>query len=69
MGRVSISFITPITLAAGRNMLLVKVCQGPQHKDPEVQNNWSMQLRLCDELGRGVAFKSLLSELPAGGRE
>ena len=60
-------FITPVTLTAGRNTLLVKVCQGPQHKDPEVQNNWSMQLRLCDDLGRGVAFKSLLPASPVSG--
>jgi hypothetical protein len=53
-------FVTPVTLTAGRNTLLVKVCQGPQHKDPEVPNNWTMQLRLCDEAGRGVAFKSTL---------
>jgi len=55
-------FITPITLVAGRNTLLVKVCQGPQHKDPEVPNNWSLQLRLCDEHGRGVAFKTGVPE-------
>lgn len=60
-------FVTPVTLTAGRNTLLVKVCQGPQHKDPEVQNNWSMQLRLCDDLGRGVAFKSLLPASPVSG--
>lgn len=50
-------FIAPIKLKAGRNTLLVKVCQGPQHKDPEVPNNWSLQLRLCDADGRGVEFK------------
>lgn len=62
-------FVTPITLTTGRNTLLVKVCQGPQHKDPEVPNNWTVQLRLCDELGRGIAFKSILPESPAvGGR-
>jgi hypothetical protein len=55
-------FITPITLVAGRNTLLVKVCQGPQHKDPEVPNNWSLQLRLCDAQGRGVAFKTVVPE-------
>ena len=53
-------FITPIQLKAGRNTLLVKVCQGPQHKDPEVPNNWSLQLRLCDEQGRGIEFKPAL---------
>ena len=26
-------FITPITMKAGRNTLLVKICQGPQHKE------------------------------------
>jgi hypothetical protein len=49
-------FITPITLKKGRNTLLVKICQGPQHKDPEVPNNWSLQLRLCDADGRGIEF-------------
>lgn len=49
-------FIAPIRLNAGRNTLLVKVCQGPQHKDPEVPNNWSLQLRLCDDDGRGIEF-------------
>lgn len=50
-------FVAPIKLLTGRNTLLVKVCQGPQHKDPEVPNNWSMQLRLCDQQGRGSAFQ------------
>lgn len=53
-------FIAPITLQPGRNTLLVKVCQGPQHKDPEVPNNWSLQLRLCDEQGRGIEFKPIV---------
>jgi len=55
-------FITPIQLKAGRNTLLVKICQGPQHKDPEVPNNWSLQLRLCDADGRGIVFQSRLTE-------
>lgn len=50
-------FTTPITLKQGRNMLLVKICQGPQHRDPEVPNNWTFQLRLCDEQGLGVPFE------------
>lgn len=49
-------FITAVSLAAGRNRLFVKICQGPQHRDPEVPNNWSFQLRLCDEDGLGVEF-------------
>ena len=53
-------FVTPVKLLTGRNTLLVKVCQGPQHKDPEVQNNWSLQLRLCDNQGRGIPFQPLL---------
>ena len=52
-------FVTPIRLKAGRNTLLVKVCQGPQHKDPEVPNNWTVQLRLCDVQGRGIEFKPM----------
>ena len=55
-------FVTPIQLKAGRNTLLVKVCQGPQHKDSEVPNNWSLQLRLCDEQGRGIEFKAIPTE-------
>jgi hypothetical protein len=55
-------FVTPITLAAGRNRLLVKVCQGPQHRDPEVPNNWSLQLRLCDAEGRGIEFRVVAPE-------
>lgn len=55
-------FITDVTLKSGRNALLVKICQGPQHKDPDVPNNWSLQLRLCDETGRGVRFRSALGE-------
>ncbi len=53
-------FVAPIQLKSGRNTLLVKICQGPQHKDPEVPNNWSLQLRLCDAEGKGIAFKSAL---------
>lgn len=52
-------FVTPIKLAAGRNTLLVKICQGPQHKDPEVSNNWSLQLRLCDNQGQGIKFAAM----------
>ena len=49
-------------LKAGRNTLLVKICQGPQHKDPEVPNNWSLQLRLCDADGRGIPFNTGLTK-------
>jgi hypothetical protein len=42
------------TLRAGRNELLVKVCQNEQ-TDAWAQQ-WSFQLRLCDSLGGAVPF-------------
>jgi hypothetical protein len=53
-------FVTPVRLSAGANRLLVKICQGPQHKDPEVPNNWSLQLRFCDATGVGLGLTSAL---------
>jgi len=50
-------FTAPVTLRAGINRVLVKVCQGPQHSDPAVGNAWSMQLRFCTADGAGVALK------------
>jgi hypothetical protein len=50
-------FIAPVTLREGRNIVLVKICQGPQHKNPEVPNNWSLQLRFCNAGGAGVGVK------------
>lgn len=55
-------FIAPVHLRKGKNTVLVKICQGPQHKDPEVPNNWSLQLRFCDAEGAGVGLRS---QLPA----
>lgn len=49
-------FVAPATLREGVNRVLVKICQGPQHKDPEVPNNWTLQLRFCDESGTGVGL-------------
>lgn len=49
-------FITPVKIPAGKNRLLVKICQGPQHVDPAVPNNWSFQLRFCDATGGGVGL-------------
>jgi len=51
-------FRTTVTLKKGRNRMLVKVCQGPQHKNPAVPNNWSLQLRICDAEGAGVGVTS-----------
>ena len=53
-------FTTVVMLKKGTNRLLLKVCQGPQHKNPGVPNNWSMQLRLCDAEGAGVGVTSAL---------
>jgi len=52
-------FVAPAVMQAGRNEVLVKICQGPQHADPGVGNNWSFQLRFCDESGKGVGLKLL----------
>ena len=49
-------FIVGAKLKAGSNSLLVKICQGPKHVNPEVPNNWTFQLRLCDVTGGGVEF-------------
>ena len=60
-------FVTPVELVQGKNRVLVKICQGPQHKDPQVANNWSLQLRFCDETGTGMRLrpvKSIESEAP-----
>lgn len=50
-------FITPVTLDEGIHRVLVKICQGPQHVDPAVPNNWSFQLRFCGTDGAGAAFE------------
>jgi hypothetical protein len=57
-------FVAPVQLRRGANQLLVKVCQGPPNKDPQVPNNWSLQLRFCDEEGQGLPLRSLLPGLP-----
>ena len=54
-------FITPVTLKAGRNRILVKVCQGPHHRDPAVGNAWTFQLRFCSPDGQGLTFKTVLA--------
>jgi len=53
-------FTASIQLRKGRNQLLVKVCQGPQHKNPAVPNNWSLQLRICDRTGANVGTQVTL---------
>ena len=53
-------FIAPVRLKAGRNRLLVKVCQGPHHRDPAVGNAWTFQLRFCSADGEGLALRPIL---------
>ncbi|HEV7998855.1 MAG TPA: hypothetical protein VGP63_03170 [Planctomycetaceae bacterium] len=52
-------FRTPVQLRAGRNRVLVKICQGPHHRDPAVGNAWTFQLRFCSNDGAGVPLKRL----------
>lgn len=42
----------PVQLAAGRNTLLVKVCQNEQQED--WTREWEFQLRVCDALGTPI---------------
>ena len=53
-------FRTPVTLREGKNLVLVKICQGPPNRDPEVPNNWTFQLRFCDSAGAGLALEPIL---------
>jgi hypothetical protein len=46
------------TLKAGRNEILVKVCQNNQ-TEPWAQD-WKLMLRLCDDIGGAVPFKVVL---------
>ncbi len=62
-------FTVPANLKAGKNRLLVKICQGPQHKNPAVPNNWSLQLRFCDAGGAGVGLMSALPAIKATNSE
>jgi hypothetical protein len=57
-------------LRAGRNELLVKVCQNEQ-TDSWAQN-WSFQLRICDGIGGPVPLKIVAEkavEKPEGGKQ
>lgn len=56
-------FTAPVQLRRGKNRVLVKICQGPQHKNPAVPNNWSMQLRFCSNDGAAVGVHTSLPKL------
>jgi hypothetical protein len=59
-------FTAPVQLHQGKNRLLVKIGQGPQHKIPDVPNNWSLYVRFCDETGTGVGLRPMLPPVPEG---
>jgi hypothetical protein len=45
-----------VRLRAGRNTVLVKVCQSPANSEP----NWEFFLRIVDDSGKGIGFRSAL---------
>lgn len=51
------------TLKAGRNEILLKVCQNEQTE--EWAQQWSFQLRLCDAIGGAVPVTVVTEKLPA----
>jgi hypothetical protein len=51
------------TLRAGRNEILVKVCQN--HQDESWARQWSYQLRICDAIGGAVPVTVVPQKLPA----
>jgi hypothetical protein len=53
-------YVAAGALKAGRNEVLIKVCQNEQSED--WAQNWAFQARLCDAVGAAVPFK------PAKGR-
>jgi hypothetical protein len=46
-----------VSLRAGKNAVLVKICQTPA---PNVEPNWEFFLRVVDATGKGVAMKNAL---------
>lgn len=50
-------YTSDVNLVAGKNTLLLKVCQNEQ-KESWAQN-WSIQLRLCEPLGGAIPFTAL----------
>jgi hypothetical protein len=47
----------PVELKAGKNTVLVKVCQSAA---PNPEPNWEFMLRVVDETGKGIAMKSVV---------
>jgi len=55
-----------VQLKEGPNKLLVKACQGPQHSNKDVANNWTLQLRICKPDGATAGLTSLLPAMAEG---
>jgi len=51
-----------VTLQAGTNSVLVKVCQAPLAPPTHTEPNWEFLLRTCDASGKGLMFKDALPE-------
>lgn len=49
-------YIMPVTLKAGKNTLLVKVCQNKQVED--WTKEWEFQIRVCDSIGTAIAVQT-----------
>jgi hypothetical protein len=54
-------YIAKATLKAGRNELLLKVCQNEQKED--WAQDWGFQVRLCDSVGAAVPFTHNLAKI------
>ena len=53
-------------LKAGRNEVLLKVCQNEQEEN--WAQEWTVQVRVCDSVGAAAAFTEGKAEQKEGGR-
>lgn len=61
-------YIANATLRAGRNELLLKVCQNEQKED--WAQEWGFQVRLCDAVGAAVPFTVVkIKDFPSTGQD
>ncbi len=60
-------FVNRATLRAGKNELLVKVCQNEQTEN--WAQSWTFQLRLCDAAGAAVPFTVVTPKVPPLGQK
>lgn len=59
-GHVMDQHVGKATLKAGKNELLVKICQNNQTE--QWAQNWAFQLRICDSTGGAIPFKLISPE-------